>query len=71
MYGLAAEQGGGITVNSTVVMNNDGSANAANSSSAGDGMGKLVQGIVNQAITERLGKELKPGGLIWNASAAR
>lgn len=71
MYGLAAEQGGGITVNSTVVMNNDGSANAANSSSAGDGMGKLVQGIVNQAITERLGKELKPGGLIWNASGAR
>ncbi|WP_309048422.1 phage tail tape measure protein [Serratia fonticola] len=71
MYGLAAEQGGGITVNSTVVMNNDGSANTANSSSAGDGMGKLVQGIVNQAITERLGKELKPGGLIWNASAAR
>ncbi|WP_411751318.1 phage tail tape measure protein [Serratia sp. (in: enterobacteria)] len=71
MYGLAAEQGGGITVNSTVVMNHDGSANAANSSSAGDGMGKLVQGIVNQAITERLGKELKPGGLIWNASAAR
>lgn len=71
MYGLAAEQGGGITVNSTVVMNNDGSANAAKSSSAGDGMGKLVQGIVNQAITERLGRELKPGGLIWNASAAR
>ena len=71
MYGLAAEQGGGITVNSTVVMNNDGSSNAANSSSAGDGMGKLVQGIVNQAITERLGKELKPGGLIWNASGAR
>lgn len=71
MYGLAAEQGGGITVNSTVVMNNDGSASAGNSSSAGDGMGKLVQGIVNQAITERLGKELKPGGLIWNASAAR
>lgn len=71
MYGLAAEQGGGITVNSTVVMNNDGSANVGNSSSAGDGMGKLVQGIVNQAITERLGKELKPGGLIWNASAAR
>lgn len=71
MYGLAAEQGGGITVNSTVVMNNDGSTGATNSSSAGDGMGKLVQGIVNQAITERLGKELKPGGLIWNASAAR
>lgn len=71
MYGLAAEQGGGITVNSTVVMNNDGSSNAANRSSAGDGMGKLVQGIVNQAITERLGKELKPGGLIWNASGAR
>ena len=71
MYGLAAEQGGGITVNSTVVMNNDGPSNAANGSSAGGGMGKLVQGIVNQAITERLGKELKPGGLIWNASGAR
>lgn len=71
MYGLAAEQGGGITVNSTVVMNNDGSSNAPNSSSAGGGIGKLVQGIVNQAITERLGKELKPGGLIWNASGAR
>lgn len=71
MYGLAAEQGGGITVNSTVVMNNDGSSNAPNNSSAGGGIGKLVQGIVNQAITERLGKELKPGGLIWNASGAR
>ena len=71
MYGLAAEQGGGITVNSTVVMNNDGSSNAPDSSSAGGGIGKLVQGIVNQAITERLGKELKPGGLIWNASGAR
>ncbi|TQI81822.1 lambda family phage tail tape measure protein [Serratia fonticola] len=71
MFGLAGEQGGGITVNSTVVMNNDGAPRLANESSAGGGMGKLVQGIVNQAITERLGKELKPGGLIWNASAAR
>ncbi len=71
MFGLAGEQAGGITVNSTVVMNNDGSPRTANDSSAGSGMGKLVQGIVNQAITERLGKELKPGGLIWNASAAR
>lgn len=71
MFGLAGESGGGITVNSTVVMNNDGAPRLANESSAGGGMGKLVQGIVNQAITERLGKELKPGGLIWNASAAR
>lgn len=70
MYGLSSgEQGAGITVNSTVVMNSDGSPRMANES-AGGGMGKLVQGIVNQAITERLGRELKPGGLIWNASAA-
>lgn len=70
MLGLTGEQGGGITVNSTVVMNNDGTQRSGNES-AGGGMGKLVQGIVNQAITERLGRELKPGGLIWNASAAR
>ncbi|AYZ29983.1 MULTISPECIES: phage tail tape measure protein [unclassified Serratia (in: enterobacteria)] len=70
MFGLKGDRGGGITVNSTVVMSQDGNARNAGESPAG-GMGKIVQGIVNQAITERLSKELKPGGLIWNASGAR
>ncbi|VGQ11698.1 hypothetical protein SB5439_04984 [Klebsiella variicola] len=61
--------GNNIVINSNVVINGDSSQSS--SSGSNDDVGRAYQKTIDSSIQEGIRRELKPGGLIWNARQKR
>ena len=69
MYGLQAAGSGNVTVQTSVVVQNQ---NPQQQTSAGsDAMSRAYKQTIDQSVREGIAKQLRPGGLIWNASKTR
>lgn len=69
MYGLQSAGAGNVTVQTSVVVQNQ---NSQQQSTAGsDAMSRAYKQTIDQSIREGIAKQLRPGGLIWNASKSR
>lgn len=69
MYGLQTSDAGGVNVQTSVVVQNQ---NSQQQSTAGsDAMSRAYKQTIDQSVREGIAKQLRPGGLIWNASKSR
>lgn len=69
MYGLQSAGAGNVTVQTSVTMQNQ---NSQQQSTAGsDAMSRAYKQTIDQSVREGIAKQLRPGGLIWNASKSR
>lgn len=69
MYGLQSAGAGNVTVQTSVVVQNQ---NPQQQTSAGsDAMSRAYKQTIDQSVREGIAKQLRPGGLIWNASKSR
>ncbi|HCI6749247.1 TPA: phage tail tape measure protein [Klebsiella variicola subsp. variicola] len=68
--GVSATGGnGGIVVNSVVNINGD--STSSQTSGSNDDVGRAYQKTIDTSIQEGIRRELKPGGMIWNAQQKR
>lgn len=69
MYGLQSAGAGNVTVQTSVMVQNQ---NSQQQSTAGsDAMSRAYKQTIDQSVREGIAKQLRPGGLIWNASKSR
>lgn len=69
MYGLQSAGAGNVTVQTSVTVQNQ---NSQQQSTAGsDAMSRAYKQTIDQSVREGIAKQLRPGGLIWNASKSR
>ncbi|MCS5452494.1 phage tail tape measure protein [Enterobacter huaxiensis] len=61
--------GGGIVINSTVNVN--GNSSQSQTSGSNDAVGRAYDNVINQSIQDGIRRELKPGGMIWQAQQKR
>lgn len=69
MYGLQAAGSGNVTVQTSVVVQNQNPQQQTNAGS--DAMSRAFKQTIDQSVREGIAKQLRPGGLIWNASKSR
>ncbi|ELV2768396.1 phage tail tape measure protein [Enterobacter cloacae] len=69
MYGLQAAGSGNVTVQTSVVVQNQNPQQQTNAGS--DAMSRAYKQTIDQSVREGIAKQLRPGGLIWNASKSR
>lgn len=69
MYGLQAAGSGNMTVQTSVVVQNQNPQQQTNAGS--DAMSRAFKQTIDQSVREGIAKQLRPGGLIWNASKSR
>lgn len=69
MYGLQTSGAGSVNVQTSVVVQNQTSQQQ--SASGGDAMSRAYKQTIDQSVREGIAKQLRPGGLIWNASKSR
>ena len=69
MYGLQAAGSGNVTVQTSVVVQNQSPQQQTNAGS--DTMSRAYKQTIDQSVREGIAKQLRPGGLIWNASKSR
>lgn len=68
--GVATTGGaGGVVINSTVNVN--GNSTSSQTSGSNDAIGRAYQKTIDQSISDGIRRELKPGGMIWQASQKR
>lgn len=69
MYGLQSAGAGNVNVQTSVMVQNQ---NSQQQSTAGsDAMTRAYKQTIDQSVREGIVKQLRPGGLIWNASKSR
>ncbi len=69
MYGLQSAGAGNVTVQTSVTVQNQ---NSQQQSTAGsDAMSRAYKQTIDQSVREGISKQLRPGGLIWNATKSR
>ncbi len=69
MYGLQSAGAGNVTVQTSVMVQNQ---NSQQQSTAGsDAMSRAYKQTIDQSVREGIAKQLSPGGLIWNATKSR
>lgn len=69
MYGLQAAGSGNVTVQTSVVVQNQNPQQQTNAGS--DAMSRAFKQTIDQSVREGIAKQLRPGGIIWNASKSR
>lgn len=69
MYGLQSAGAGNVTVQTSVTVQNQNSQQQ--STAGGDAMSRAYKQTIDQSVREGIAKQLRPGGLIWNASKSR
>ncbi|HGH4666595.1 TPA: phage tail tape measure protein [Enterobacter cloacae] len=69
MYGLQAAGSGNVTVQTSVVVQNQNPQQQTNAGS--DAMSRAYKQTIDQSVREGIAKQLRPGGLIWNACKSR
>jgi phage tail tape measure protein, lambda family len=69
MYGLQSSGAGGVNVQTSVVVQNQNSRQQ--SSGNDDAISRAYKQTIDQSVREGIAKQLRPGGLIWNASKTR
>lgn len=69
MYGLHSSGAGGVNVQTSVVVQNQNSRQQ--SSGNDDVISRAYKQTIDQSVREGIAKQLRPGGLIWNASKTR
>ncbi|WP_270503783.1 phage tail tape measure protein [Kluyvera ascorbata] len=69
MYGLQSSGAGGVNVQTSVVVQNQNSQQQ--SSGNDDAISRAYKQTIDQSVREGIAKQLRPGGLIWNASKTR
>ena len=69
MYGLQAAGSGNVTVQTSVVVQNQNPQQQTNAGS--DVMSRAYKQTIDQSVREGIAKQLRPGGLIWNAYKSR
>lgn len=69
MYGLQAAGSGNVAVQTSVVVQNQNSQQQ--SSVQDDAISRAYKQTIEQSVREGIVKQLRPGGLIWNASKSR
>jgi len=69
MYGLQSAGAGGVTVQTSVVVQNQ---NAQQQTSGNDeAISRAYKQTVDQSVRAGIAKQLQPGGMIWNATKSR
>lgn len=69
MYGLQSSAAGGVTVQTSVVVQNQASQQKTNGNS--DAISRAYKQTIDQSVRAGIAKQLQPGGLIWNATKSR
>lgn len=69
MYGLQSSAAGGVTVQTSVVVQNQASQQKTNGNS--DAISRAYKQTIDQSVCAGIAKQLQPGGLIWNATKSR
>ncbi|HAS1465054.1 TPA: phage tail tape measure protein [Enterobacter hormaechei] len=69
MYGLQSAGAGSVTVQTSVVVQNQSPQQQTNAGS--DTMYRAYKQTIDQSVREGIAKQLRPGGLIWNATKMR
>lgn len=69
MYGLQSAGAGSVTVQTSVVVQNESPQQQTNAGS--DTMYRAYKQTIDQSVREGIAKQLRPGGLIWNATKMR
>ena len=69
MYGLQSAGAGNVTVQTSVVVQNQNSQQQ--SSGNDDAVSRAYKQTIDQSVRAGIAKQLLPGGLIWNATKSR
>ncbi|HAS1959089.1 TPA: phage tail tape measure protein [Enterobacter cloacae] len=69
MYGLRTSNAGGVNVQTSVVVQNQGTQQQ--SSGSDDAISRAYKQTIDQSVRAGIAKQLQPGGLIWNATKSR
>ncbi|PAN93291.1 phage tail tape measure protein [Enterobacter cloacae] len=69
MYGLQSSATGGITVQTSVVVQNYNTQQQTTGSN--DAISRAYKQTIEQSVRAGIAKQLQPGGLIWNATKSR
>ncbi|WP_419057262.1 phage tail tape measure protein [Kluyvera georgiana] len=69
MYGLQSAGAGNVTVQTSVMVQNQNSQQQTSGNN--DAISRAYKQTIDQSVREGIVKQLRPGGLIWNASKSR
>ena len=69
MYGLQSNAAGGVTVQTSVVVQNQNTHQQTSGNN--DAISRAYKQTIDQSVRAGIAKQLQPGGLIWNATKPR
>ncbi|HDV8498297.1 TPA: phage tail tape measure protein [Enterobacter bugandensis] len=69
MYGLQSNAAGGVTVQTSVVVQNQNTHQQTSGNN--DAISRAYKQTIDQSVRAGIAKQLQPGGLIWNATKLR
>ncbi|MGM3313515.1 phage tail tape measure protein, partial [Enterobacter hormaechei subsp. steigerwaltii] len=69
MYGLQSNAAGGVSVQTSVVVQNQNSQQQTSANN--DAVSRAYKQTIDQSVRAGIAKQLQPGGLIWNATKSR
>jgi hypothetical protein len=69
MYGLQSNAAGGVTVQTSVVVQNQNTHQQTSGNN--DAISRAYKQTIDQSVRAGIAKELQPGRLIWNAMKSR
>lgn len=69
MYGLQSADAGNVTVQTSVMIQNQDPQQQSTAGS--EAMSRAYKQTIDQSVREGISKQLRPGGLIWNATKSR
>ncbi|WP_317179138.1 phage tail tape measure protein [Lelliottia amnigena] len=69
MYGLQSAGAGGVTVQTSVVVQNQNSQQQTSGND--EAISRAYKQTIDQSVRAGIAKQLQPGGLIWNATKSR
>lgn len=69
MYGLQPNAAGGVTVQTSVVVQNQNTHQQTSGNN--DAISRAYKQTIDQSVRAGIAKQLQPGGLIWNATKPR
>ncbi|EPM6208727.1 phage tail tape measure protein [Enterobacter hormaechei] len=69
MYGLQSNAAGGVSVQTSVVVQNQNSQQQTSGNN--EAISRAYKQTIDQSVRAGIAKQLQPGGLIWNATKSR